>query len=449
MPRGLLLLQNGGRLPGVWVGLMKKMASRVWRSLRGGARFSPVAPARSLHDGGGQGAQVVGGGHAFAIGAGRADGDEVAAPAGGQGLVFDEGVAALAHGAHDVVGAAWGVGCGRGVGGQRDALHGMAGAIHGGAHQLGHAGVEDEEAARGALLDVEHSGDEGATLAHHGAAELEVELLTGAQGEVAAKGVEIALKAGDALVVGVLVADAEAAAHVDAGGADALALEALLQLVDAMAESAEGGVGEYLRADVEVEPFVADVRQAVGGADGALGVAEVDAELVFAQAGGDLRVGAGIDIGVDAEGYGGDGAEACGALVDDVQLLEALHVEAGDAVAQGEVDFAVALAHSGVDDARGGDAGSDGGFDFASAHAVGTEAGAGDASEDGGVGIGLDGIVDVPVGLTARAAVDFGQGGIEQGGVVVVVRRGVLQQLVGGEVCVHGPVGLAEELAAE
>ncbi len=107
------------------------------------------------------------------------------------------------------------------------------------------------------------------------------------------------------------VVDAEASAGVDV--ADVVAVFA--QVGDEGGDAGEGG-GEGidfadLGADVDgdsggVEPL----GFFCGAVDGASGF-DVDAEFVFAEAGGDVGMGFGEDVGVDAEGEAGDFAEGC------------------------------------------------------------------------------------------------------------------------------------------
>ena len=72
--------------------------------------------------------------------------------------------------------------------------------------------------------------------------------------------------------------------------------------------------------------------------DGAGGF-DVDAELVFAEAGGDVGVGFGEDVGVDAEGEAGDFAEGFGAGGEEVEFGFGFDVEEEDVGVEGGVDL--------------------------------------------------------------------------------------------------------------
>ena len=222
--------------------------------------------------------------------------------------------------------------------------------------------------------------------------------------------------------VGIFVIDAQSAAHVDVLNArDAGGLQAVLQLVDAQRERLEVVHLQNLAADVEVQTDELHVRQFAAAADDALHVLHVDAELVFRESRLDVGVRVGAHIGVDAQADGGGAAELRSQLVDDLQLGDALHVEAEDALLQSEAYFPVALAHAGVDDALGGESGFECGADFAAAHAVGTQSGLSDLLQYHGIGIGLHGVVHVHVvvKLVADDPKRLGQ----QLGVVVVEGR--------------------------
>ena len=110
--------------------------------------------ANSLQEvGGGEGLHVVGGGHGLAIGAGRADGNEVATTGKGQGVVAGEDVAGLADGPDDVIEFMF-------VGDACEVLHLVMCLVKRRADEVGHAGIEDDEALVAIVLDIENPTDE-------------------------------------------------------------------------------------------------------------------------------------------------------------------------------------------------------------------------------------------------------------------------------------------------
>ena len=83
-------------------------------------------------------------------------------------------------------------------------------------------------------------------------------------------------------------------------------------------------------------------------------LANIDAELVLAQAGGDIRMRLGKDVGIDTEGEAGLLSELGGAKGEQFQLRRALHVELQDSRRQSKVDLRHCLADAGEDNpARG------------------------------------------------------------------------------------------------
>ncbi len=84
-----------------------------------------------------------------------------------------------------------------------------------------------------------------------------------------------------------------------------------------------------------------------------------DAELVVLEPGGDVRVRAGIDIGVDAKGYGRDLAHRRRDPVEALELGSRFDVEAQDVVRQREAHLRFALADTGKDDPLRRTAGSE------------------------------------------------------------------------------------------
>ena len=345
-----------------------------------------------------------------------------------QGAVLGKDVAALTDGAHHVIDLAAFLG--------REVLNLVAGSVEGGADEVGHTGVDDDKLLDGALLDVEHSADERATLAHDGSAQLEVELLTGTQLQIALEGGEVGFQIGQGMSVGVFVVDAQTSAYVDVGEDDAVAFEHLLQLVDAQAEGGEILHVEYLAADVEVESNALDVGHRLTALYGADHVLHSNAELVLGPSGGGVFVGVGAYVGVDAEGYAGHLAVLLGQLVDDLELGYALHVEAEDVGLEGEFYLPVALADTGEGNLAGGETCAEADFDFPSADAVGSQPGFLDVAKDFGMGAGLDGVVDMIVGeqLLANGV----EGLVEQRRVVVVEGGAQMLEFVDGELHIGG-----------
>ena len=85
------------------------------------------------------------------------------------------------------------------------------------------------------MLDVEGARDKRPHLSNYRAAQLEVQLLSRAQLQVAGIGGEVALEVGYRNAVGVLIVDAQTASHVDVLNLYLVLLELCLQVVDAVA----------------------------------------------------------------------------------------------------------------------------------------------------------------------------------------------------------------------
>ena len=233
-----------------------------------------------------------------------------------------------------------------------------------------------------------------------------MERLAGAQLQLLGVGIEVGLEVRDRYTVGVLIVDAETAADVDMFHADAVTLELVLQFVDAIAESLKVAHVENLTADVEVEPDNLDVLQLAGVLNDGHHVAHGDAELILGQSGGDVGVGVGTYVGVQSEGHAGHLALGGSQLVDDLELGDALDVEAEDVAVEPDVDFPVGLADAGEDNLRAREASLDAGLNLAAADAVGTQACLTDDGEQAWVDVGLDGVVDVPPFVAAGLGVD-------------------------------------------
>ena len=119
----------------------------------------------------------------------------------------------------------------------------------------------------------------------------------------------------------VVVLDAEAAAGVDVADVDVrLCCNSAMRFVTRLEGGAEGVDCADLRADVDADAGGREpLRFCCPAVDGAGGV-DVDAELVGGEAGGDVGVGFGEDVGVDAEGEAGGCAEELGAGGEEVEF---------------------------------------------------------------------------------------------------------------------------------
>lgn len=270
------------------------------------------------------------------------------------------------------------------------------------ADEIVHGGIGDDEGLAAVLLDYEDAGEQGTCLGDDEASGLEEEM-GAVVGEALVQGGGVAVDLMGGVEGRVAVVDAEAASGVD--GADVVAVVAKLR--DKRGDACEcGGEGvdfADLRADVDgdavgLEPF------GFGGAavDGAGGF-DVDAELVFAESGGDVGMGLGEDVGIYAEGEAGADAEDLRSVGEEVELLLGLDVELEDAGFEGCIDLPDLLAYAGEDDFfEGGLVGLTDTLELASGDDVEACPLAGEEAKDGERGVGLDGITD-RVGTVLKA----------------------------------------------
>ena len=153
----------------------------------------------------------------------------------------------------------------------------------------------------------------------------------------------------------------------------------------------EGLDGADLGADVDADACGLEVGKLDGAAVDVAGALDGDAELVLAQAGRDVRMRLGEDVGVDAEGDLGGLACGAGPLAEDLELGFALYVEEEDVGAEGCVHLPDLLADAGEDDAAercwGGAADA---LQLAAGDDVEAAALLGEQLEDGERGVGLD-----------------------------------------------------------
>src|SRR5271168_2910450 len=126
------------------------------------------------------------------------------------------------------------------------------------------------------------------------------------------------------------VVDAEAAAGVYVADVVAVTAQVGDEAGDAGERRGEGGYLADLGADVNADGGGVEPLGFRGLAVEGAGGVDVDAELVLAEAGGDVGVGLGEDVGVDAESEAGGFAEGFGAGGEEVEFGFGFYVEEED-----------------------------------------------------------------------------------------------------------------------
>jgi hypothetical protein len=177
-----------------------------------------------------------------------------------------------------------------------------------------------------------------------------------------------------------------------------------------------------LGADVTIDAGNAQVGAGGGALIDPVGGMDVDAKLVFPQAGGDIGVGARIHVRVDADRHRGDGAQGPGDPFQTFQFGLGLDIEAADADFQGPAHLLRALADAGEDDLGRVAPRRQHPLQFAAGDDVETGAHAGQDIEYRQVGVGLDGKAD-QVGMMAEGGVECPPVAL-QGGAGIDIARG-------------------------
>ena len=191
------------------------------------------------------------------------------------------------------------------------------------------------------------------------------------------------------------VVDAEAASGIDVSD-----VVAVLAKVGDQAGDTGQGRGE----GIDFADLGADVDRDAGGVkplgfcslavDGS-GGPDVDAELVFAKAGGDVRMRFGEDVGVYSQGEASDLAKGFGAGGKEVKFGLGLNVEEEDVGAKGSVDLPNLFAYAGEDDSfQGGLVGLTDTLEFAARDDVEACSLLCQQAEDGERGVGFDRVAD-------------------------------------------------------
>ncbi len=119
---------------------------------------------------------------------------------------------------------------------------------------------------------------------------------------------------------------------------------------------------------------------------------DVDAEFILGQAGGDVVVRVGVDMGIDSQGHIRSLVLHSRYTGYDLDFLYRLDVETSYIVVDGPGDLLVGLSNARIVYVLCRESGLDGSIDFIAAHAVGTEPMRGDDAQYLGVCVGFYGI---------------------------------------------------------
>ena len=191
------------------------------------------------------------------------------------------------------------------------------------------------------------------------------------------------------------VVDTEATPGVDVADVVAVFFKVVDEAHDAGQSGGEGVDFADLRADVDANAGGVEPPGPGCLAVDGTGSVDVDAELVFAEAGGDIGVGVGEDVRVDAEGEAGAEVEGFGAGGEEVKFSLGLDVEEEDVGLEGGVDFPDLFAYSGEDNAlERGLVGFADAFEFSAGDDVEACSLLREETQNREGGVGFDGIAD-------------------------------------------------------
>ena len=256
-------------------------------------------------------------------------------------------------------------------------------AVQGRPDQVGHSCVDDHDLRTGRrFFVVKRARNQFAALRDQRAAQFEMHGLAFVDFQVAVEDVEIGFEVGHRFPVGVVVVDAESAAHVEVFQNDALFAEPLLDVEYPFAERFEHLHIADLRADVEVQPDDFEVCEFFERSDRRVDFVVRDAEFVIRFAGGDVAVRFWIDVGVDPKRDSRLFAHSSGDFVDDLQFVQRFAVEREDFLAERVFDLPVGFADAGEYDLRCRKPVFDGHPHFVAADAVHAHAGAAHGFDD-------------------------------------------------------------------
>ena len=192
-----------------------------------------------------------------------------------------------------------------------------------------------------------------------------------------------------------MVVDAESTAGVDRGEGYAIFGEVADEAGNACNGRAKWLGGADLRADMDADAVGDQPFAGSGLVVDAACLADVDAEFVLAEAGGDVGMGFRENIRIDAKREAGFAATAGSAGGQQFQFILAFDVEGKDVGFQCAVDFLNGFAGAGKDDAASSRwGGGEDALEFAARYDVKTRTLGCEQSKDAKGGAGLHGVAD-------------------------------------------------------
>jgi len=353
---------------------------------------------------GGAAAGVVVGAHDEAVGAGRTHRQQVTFGQC-QLAILGEEVAGLADRPDDVVVARIAF-----VRLHRDHVHPRL--VQRRTDQVVHRCIDDGEILVRGVLEILHAGQQQAGVGDDGAARLEHQRQATAF-DALAHGLDVVT--GQRWLF-VAIAHPETAAQVQVTDLDAARGEPIDQRQQAVEGIEEGRQAGQLRADVAVDADHFQVRQLGRAGVDRLGVVDIDAELVLFQPGGDVGMGAGIHVWIDPQGNRRLHAQFGGDLLQTLQLVGGLDVEAVHTDFQRAAHVVASLADAGEDDAARLAAGGEHALQFTARDDVEARAETCQHVQDTEVRVGLDGEADQVrhafqrIGVSPVLGLDVGAG---------------------------------------
>ena len=230
----------------------------------------------------------------------------------------------------------------------------------------------------------------------------------------------------------VAVGDAEAAADVDVREPDgAVGLDRLDQIEQAVERIDVRSCVDDLRADVAVDADDLDPGQLRRARERGARVAVGDAELVGAQPGRDVGMRLRVDVGIDAQADARAPARSARDLAQQLELADALDVEAEDVERERALHLGARLADAREDDPLRRAAGGEDALELAARDDVEAAAAAREPLQDGERRVGLDGIAEQMVASGERTLVG-GEGARHRRARIDVERRAEAARQLGG-----------------
>ena len=244
----------------------------------------------------------------------------------------------------------------------------MNGIIQRGADQVRHGRVNNGKAFFWGFLDIQNLSDQNAGGAHDKTAGLKDHLAR----PIPQRGFDHGAIIGQGERGPLMIRNADSAPQIQMIDDNAVTRQIPHHLHNKAIRSLIRGQRQNLRPNMHRESLPMQVRRGLHAVNGRRQSGQGHTEFVILFPRGDFGVGFGIHVGIDAQGNTGGMAKGRCQRLNHIQLRQRFHVDLGNAMMQGQIDFLRRFPHARKNNFLGGNASIDGLPQLVPRHHIGT-----------------------------------------------------------------------------